>query len=245
MLTIEKRKSASKRAKDTVLFLPGLNCTGALFQPQIDAISDTKHCVVADHGSADSFENIVSSILRDSPERFSIVGLSMGGYLAFEIMRQQPERVSAMILLDTRATPDAEEDAERRRRTIDVVERGQFEALHAILWPRLVHPARAHNQNLESVVKTMMRDTGPDRFIRQQTAILNRPDYMPILSTINVPVLVGVGRQDIITPPEMSEIIASAIPEAMLSVFEDCGHLPTLEKPEILARTIIEFLHQK
>jgi pimeloyl-ACP methyl ester carboxylesterase len=234
----------SMTAKDDILFLPGLNCTSALFQPQIDAISPNWSCFVGDHGTADTMEDIVRAILAEAPRRFAVVGLSMGGYLALEIMRQQPERVSAMILLDTRAAPDSREDIERRRRTIEIVERGQFDSLHTILWPRLVHPDRVTDRILESTVKQMMADTGTVRFIRQQTALLKRPDYLPLLGKIKIPVLVGVGRQDVITPPEMSEALYAAIPGAELTIFEECGHLSTLERPELLSLTISSFLDQ-
>jgi pimeloyl-ACP methyl ester carboxylesterase len=245
VITSQKTKIIRESTRKNLLFLPGLNCTAALFEPQIKALSSSRNCIVGDHGGYDLLEEIVADILKKAPRYFSIIGLSMGGYLALEIMRQQPERVQSLVLLDTRASLDTEEDATRRRRTIEIVERGQFDALHAIFWPKLVHSDRISDIQLESVVKSMMLETGAERFIRQQTALLNRIDYLPVLPQIKVPVLVGVGRQDAITPPDMAQSTAQAIIDAKLAIFEDCGHLSTLEKPEIVTKTILDFLDQE
>jgi pimeloyl-ACP methyl ester carboxylesterase len=230
---------------ENLLFLPGLNCTSALFEPQIKALSSSYGCSVGNHGGYDRIEDIVADILENAPKRFSVIGLSMGGYLALEIMRQQPERVESIVLLDTRASSDSEEDAERRRRTIEIVERGQFDALHAIFWPRLVHSDRMGDAKLEALVKSMMHETGAERFIRQQTALLNRVDYLPVLPRIKIPVFIGVGRQDVITPPDMAYATAEAIPHAKLMIFEGCGHLSTLERPGNVTQSIRDFLHQE
>jgi pimeloyl-ACP methyl ester carboxylesterase len=227
-----------------VLFVPGLNCTAALFAPQIAALKDRAHGHVADHGVADSLEAIAASILAKAPERFALVGLSMGGYVAYEILRQQPQRVVGLALLDTRAEPDTEEEAERRRRTIALARNGQFEQLHGILWPRLVHPDRLSDKPLESTVIGMMRDTGAVRFVRQQTAVLNRADYRPLLPSIAVPTLVVVGAADVITPPEHAAKLCKAIPHARYAEITGCGHLSSLEKPEIVTRELSRLLDE-
>jgi pimeloyl-ACP methyl ester carboxylesterase len=238
-------ESVTMAATKNLLFLPGLNCTAALFEPQVKALSSSYDCKVGDHGGHDRLEDIVADILKKSPNRFSVIGLSMGGYLALEIMRQQPERVESIVLLDTRATPDTEEDAERRRRTIEIVERGQFDALHAIFWPRLVHHYRMSDVGLELIVKSMMHETGAERFVRQQTALLNRVDYLPVLSQITIPVFLGVGHQDLITPPDMAIAMSREIPHAKLTIFDDCGHLSTLEQPELVTNSIRDFLNEE
>lgn len=225
-----------------VVFVPGLNCTAALFGPQIETLKGQARCAVADHSAADDIEAIAASVLAHAPDRFALVGLSMGGYVAYEIMRQQPERVSRLALLDTRAQPDTEEDAERRRRTLALAREGRFEQLHGILWPRLVHPDRLTDAALEETVTGMMRDTGAARFIRQQTAVLNRRDYRPLLESLSVPTLVAVGAQDVITPPGHSREIASLIKGAAFAEIADCGHLSSLERPGDVNRLLASFL---
>ncbi len=225
-----------------ILFVPGLNCTGRLFAHQIEALATEHRCHVADHGVADSLEAIAASVLEAAPSHFALVGLSMGGYVALEIMRQSPERVSALALLDTRAQPDSEEEAERRRQTIALARAGRFESLHAPLWQRLVHSDRLRDAPLEAIVTGMMRDTGPERFIRQQTAILNRRDYRPFLSGIRAPTLVLVGKQDVITPPDQVRALHLAIAGSRYIEVPDCGHLSSLERPEAVTKALVELV---
>jgi pimeloyl-ACP methyl ester carboxylesterase len=227
-----------------VLFVPGLNCTSALFAPQVKALERRVHCHIADHGVADSLEAIAAAILEKAPPRFALVGLSMGGYVAYEIIRQAPDRVLALALLNTRAEPDSPEDAERRRHTIALAQGGQFEQLHGIFWPRLVHPARLVDKRLEAIVTGMMRDTGPERFIRQQTAVRNRIDYRPVLSGITVPTTIVVGSQDVITPPEHAKAIHQAINGSRYIEIDDCGHLSSLERPEAVTGFLLEILSE-
>ncbi|MFM9974543.1 MAG: alpha/beta fold hydrolase [Beijerinckiaceae bacterium] len=227
-----------------LVFLPGLNCTSALFQPQIEALASRHHCQVADNASAYSLDAIASNSLAAAPESFVLIGLSMGGYIALEMVRQQAHRIEALVLLDTRASADTPDDAQRRMKTIELAQNGQFEDLHGILWPRLVHPDRTKDQALEAIVLQMMRDTGPEQFVRQQTAVMHRPNYGGILETINIPTLIGVGLQDAITPPEMARDLAQAIPGSALVEFPQCGHLSTLEKPKEVTRAMDDFLQK-
>jgi pimeloyl-ACP methyl ester carboxylesterase len=225
-----------------VLFVPGLNCTDRLFAPQIEALLHQAHCHVADHGVADTMEEIAAAILATAPEQFALVGLSMGGYVSYEIIRQQPHRVTRLALLDTRAMPDTPEDAERRHRTIELAVGGQFDQLHGILWQRLVHPSRLADTELESIVTGMMRETGSERFIRQQTAVLNRRDYRPVLSAITIPTMVMVGAEDLITPPEHARQLNQAIRGSRYSEIGHCGHLSTLEQPRDVNAKLLPFL---
>jgi pimeloyl-ACP methyl ester carboxylesterase len=225
-----------------LVLVPGLNCTGALFSPQIAGLADAVRCHVANHGGAASLEEIAAQILAVMPPRFALAGLSMGGYVAFEMLRQAPERVTRLCLLDTRAAMDSAEDAERRRRTIALAESGRFDQLHGILWPRLVHPSRTCDAELEQVVLGMMRDTGPERFIRQQTAVLNRRDYAPVLRATRVPTLIVVGEEDAITPPDASREMQSQISGSRLEIVPDCGHLSTLEQPAAVTRLLLQWL---
>jgi pimeloyl-ACP methyl ester carboxylesterase len=225
-----------------IVFVPGLNCTAALFAPQMQAFSEVAHCHVADHGTHDSLEALASAILATAPANFQLVGLSMGGYVAFEMIRQQPHRVAKLALLDTRATMDSPENREMRLKTIDLASSGRFESLHSILWQRLVHPDRLDDQPLQDVVLQMMRDTGAERFIRQQTAVMNRIDYAALLDMIKVPTLVAVGAQDLITPPEMGRALARGIRHSRYAEIADCGHLSTLEKPGHVSSLLLDWL---
>lgn len=225
-----------------ILFIPGLNCTGALFALQIKGLEGMAECHVADHTTADTIPAIARHILSKAPEGFVLVGLSMGGYIAQEILRQAPERVRGLALLDTRASLDTPAETQTRKRTIALAEQGRFNQLHDLLWPRLVHPARLGDQALESLVKSMMQETGAAGFIRQQKAVMHRADYEPYLQQIKVPSLVLVGAQDAITPPHFARVMQDAIAGSHYVEIADCGHLASLEAPAIVTQALIDVL---
>lgn len=215
-----------------LVLVPGLNCTAELFGPQMAALAERHPISIADHATDDSIAAIARRLLAAAPPRFALAGLSMGGYIALEVMRQAPQRVDRLALLDTRASADAPEDTEIRLAAIKFAETGRFDDIHGILWPRLVHIKRLGDTDLEAVVRRMADKTGPGRFIRQQRAVMGRPDFLPGLAAIRCPTLVLVGEDDAITPRFMSEDMADAIAGAELVVVPDCGHLSTLERPQ-------------
>jgi pimeloyl-ACP methyl ester carboxylesterase len=229
---------------ETLVLVPGLNCTEALFAPQIEALSSTCRVMVADQRQDDSFEGMAARLLAQAPDRFALAGFSMGGYVSLEVLRRAPERVTHLALLDTSARADTPEAGANRERLIALAESGRFEEVHRTLWPRLVHPDRLDDKDLEAVVLRMMRDTGPDAFVRQERAIMARQDQRPMLPGIEIPTLVLVGEQDVLTPPELAREIAEAIEWASLVVVPDCGHLSTLERPEAVNHALLAWLRQ-
>lgn len=217
---------------ETLVLIPGLANTPRLYDAQIEALSPRQRIVVADHTRDDSLPGIAARLLREVPGRFALAGLSMGGYVAMEVMRQAPERVERLALLDTSARPDTPEARSDRERMIALAEAGRFEDIISRLWPRLVHPDRQGDQALRAVVAGMIREVGKDAYIRQQRAIMARPDSRPILPSIEIPTLVLVGEGDAITPPEIAREMAEMIEWSSLVVIPDSGHLSSLEKPE-------------
>lgn len=216
---------------DTLVLVPGLNCTADLFRPQIEVFSSERQVVVADNQQDDTVEAMAKRALDAAPERFALAGLSMGGYVALAMQRMAPERVTRLALLDTTARPDTEDGTARRRALMELARNGAFEKVHEALWPRLVHPDRYEDKALESIVLTMMADTGIEAFCRQQEAIIARVDSRPLLGRIDCPTLVLVGAQDVITPIDMAEEMVDAIPSASLVIVPETGHLSTLEAP--------------
>lgn len=219
---------------EPLLLIPGLNCTAALYAPQRAALGNDREILVADIGQDDTIAGFARRALAGAPDRFALAGLSMGGYVCLEILRQAPGRVTHLALLDTSARPDPDEATRRRLRLIRIAEGGRFDDVHALLWDRLVPRGRRHDAALESIVKQTMADTGPDAFIRQQRATVGRMDSRASLPAIAVPTLVLVGGRDAITPPDLSRELADGIAGAALEVVEDCGHLSTLERPEVV-----------
>jgi pimeloyl-ACP methyl ester carboxylesterase len=155
----------------------------------------------------------------------------MGGYVAQEVLRLAPERVQRLALLDTSARPDTEEQRSRRRGLIELAQKGHFKGVTPKLLPLLIHSSRLDDEALTATVTGMAERVGPDAFLRQQKAIMGRPDFRPDLPQIACPILVLCGRDDALTPLDRHKEIAAAIPGAQLVVIDGCGHLSTLEKP--------------
>lgn len=224
------------------VLIPGLLCTPALYAEQIPALWRLGPVTVADHTRDESMSAIAQRILSLAPPRFALIGLSMGGYVAFEMLRQAPERVVKLVLLDTTARPDAPEQTESRLRQIEMARAGRFDGIAQLLFPRFVAERRRDDRALQAIVRTMAEDTGSAAFVRQQTAIMHRPDSRPGLSAIACPTLVAVGADDSLTPPDRAAEMAAAIPNARQVVVPQCGHLCTLEQPKAVTEALVDFL---
>jgi pimeloyl-ACP methyl ester carboxylesterase len=166
----------------------------------------------------------------------------MGGYVAFEILRQAPARVAKLALLDTTARPDLPEQSEQRKLQIQMAQSGKFDGIAKLLFPRFVAPAHQDDRTLKRIVRTMAEDVGAEAFVRQQTAIIGRVDSRPSLAAIACPTLVLVGEQDGLTPPDRAAEMAAQIPAARQIVVPDCGHLSTLEQPDAVTGALVDFL---
>ena len=225
-----------------IVLVPGLLTSPRLFGGQLAELWRFGPLLIADHTRDDRMETIARRILAVAPSRFALVGLSMGGYIAFEIMRQAADRVVKLALLDTSARPDTPKDSERRRGQIALTKSGRFAEVPDRLLPILIHRDRQHDAALRRVVRLMAEETGPEAFIRQQRAIMARPDSRPGLAAIACPTLVLVGDSDELTPPHLSEEIAESVAGARLVVVPDSGHLTTLERPQPVTRALVEWL---
>jgi pimeloyl-ACP methyl ester carboxylesterase len=166
----------------------------------------------------------------------------MGGYIAFEIMRQAPQRVAKLALINTQARPDTPEATARRRGQIAAVEAGGFNSGIEAMYPGFVHPSRRDDAALRQLVREIADDVGPDAFVRQLTAVMGRPDSRPTLAFIRCPTLVLTGDEDNTIPNSLSVEMANGIPGAKLVILTACGHLPQVEQPQATADALVEWL---
>jgi pimeloyl-ACP methyl ester carboxylesterase len=224
--------------------VPGLLASPRLYAEQIPALWRLGPVILATHTRDDSMGGIARRILASAPKRFALAGLSMGGYVCFEILRQAPARVVKLVLLDTSARSDTPEQSEQRRSQIGMARTGRLSEIADALFPRLVHARRWGDESLRRIWRAMVQEVGDEGFISQQTAIMGRPDSRAELATIRCPTLAIVGDGDLLTPPERAEEIANGIPRARLSVIRDSGHLSTLEQPAAVTRSMVEFLSE-
>lgn len=226
-----------------LLLLPGLLCDARLWDGVMPALAGLAAPRVADLTRADSLAGLAEdalALMEDAPV-FALAGLSMGGYVALEIMRRAPARVARLALLDTSARPDTPEQTARRRGLLELSAKGGFRGVTPRLLPLLVHPDRVEGP-LGAEVMAMAERVGPAAFLRQQTAIMHRPDARPRLGAIAVPTLVACGAADALTPPELHSEMAGLIPGARLRHFADAGHLPPMEVPAAAGAALAEWL---
>ena len=215
-----------------LLLVPGLACTADLWAPQIAAFGGRYDCRVADHSKGATMAEIAANILVQAPPQFMLCGLSMGGYLSFEIMRQAPQRVRKLALLDTQATPEGEAQRANRYARMEAARSGGMTKLAELQWEQLVHPMRYADARLKDDIRRMALDTGTEVYLRHCAAIMNRVDSRRDLSKIKVSTLVLAGDKDQLTPPEKAQEMADGIAGATLVIVPDCGHMSTMERPE-------------
>ncbi len=215
-----------------------------LYAAQVAALEADYECTVFAFRDHDSLGGMAEELLAKVPAHFTLIGLSLGGYLAFEIIRRQLQRLERLVLMDTTAVAD--HPARRAGRLADIakVREGGIEALLPELPARWLHPAHAQRVELTNLMSAMARSIGARGQFNQQAAMLARPDSHDDLARVMVPTLVTCGRNDPVTPVRDHQAMAARIPGARLEIIENCGHLSTIEQPESVNRVLIDWLRK-
>lgn len=231
-------------AATPLVLVPGLLCDNRLWRHQAEHLADLADPMIADITNCASVLEMARTVLDAAPPggRFALTGLSMGGYVALEIMRIAPERISRLALLDTSARADTPERTATRRELIELSHEGRFDEVPRKLLPNIVHPDRLDDERLTSTVFAMAKAVGPEAFVRQEEAIIGRPDSREDLPSIACTTLVLCGREDALTPVRLHEEMAALIPGSRLHVIDECGHLSALERPEEVTAALREWL---
>ena len=216
--------------KTPVVLLPALLCNAELFAHQIKALEKTCAFFVPESGTDADVGDAARRILDQAPDRFILGGISMGGYISFEILRRAPERVAGLILMDTNARSDP--PASREKRLI-MMETAKKEGIESVISPALLEIVRPENRSdaLTHILIRMALAMGVEKYVNEQTLIMNRPDSTALLPEISCPVLVMGGKDDLLSPPDAMDEIASAIPDSVRVTIENSGHLPPVESP--------------
>jgi pimeloyl-ACP methyl ester carboxylesterase len=225
-----------------VLLLPGLLEDADAFPIPLAAMREVTPCLVADLTRADTIAGLAHEALKQAPPGpISLAGHSMGGYVALEILRQAPERIERLALINTNARPDSPESTENRKRLIDLAER-DFKSVIQTLMPKLLTDEHLKDLDITGVIAEMALGTGKEAFIRQERAIMGRIDSRPHLPRIKCRTLVIAARHDVLMPVEILEELARGIPKATLSIVEDSGHMAPLEQPQEVAELLVAWL---
>lgn len=225
-------------SKTPLLLVPGLLCSPRLFARQVEALAGVATMVVPDWREAplsvwDNWEAAGRWVLSKAPaEKFALAGLSLGGMLAAEIMKQVPERVTRLALFDTAMTGQTDAERAVRQGRIRMAEQGHFGVVLGLQLSRFVPAYRLSDKALIDEVIAMCSEIGVEIYKRQEAIAIARPDRRGDLAAIKCPTIVVCGRDDAATPLALSEEIARGIKGSTLHVVEQCGHLVTMERPE-------------
>jgi pimeloyl-ACP methyl ester carboxylesterase len=212
-----------------VVLLPALLCDSELYATQLPTLTDLADPLVVTWAERD-MARAAALVLERGPARFVLAGTSAGGNLALEVLAAAPARVAGLWL--TGVNPGRHADPDGARLMQQRVRAGEFEAVLDVLAARCVHAAGARADEALGVLRAMARRAGPDVFLRQSEAVITRRDRWDVLTGLDVPTLLLWGREDAFASVETARAIADRVRDARLVVVDDCGHLPTLERPE-------------
>ncbi len=217
-------------------------CDARVWEDQARSLSAIGEVRIADFYGFDSIDAMARSVLDAVPGPIDVVGHSMGGRVAFQVMRLAPERVRRFAVLDTGVhLPNAAEPA-KRQVLVDLAWQQGMDALAAAWLPPMVHPARHGDAALMGSLREMVLAATPAIFEGQIRALLGRPDAREVLARIACPTLVLCGRQDEWSPLARHEEIAGSIPGAELVAIEESGHMVTVEQPAAVSQALLRFL---
>ena len=229
-----------------LVLLPGMMCDERMFASQIRAFADERLVQVADISQADSMSAIANQVLSQAPDVFALAGLSMGGIVAMEILRQAPHRVERLALLDTNPKAEELEVQINRNRQILCVENGELnELMHSEMFPHYLAESlpEIQTQNILSLCAEMAMNLGAEAFICQSRALQNRLDQQEVLSQYQRPSLVLMGDQDTLCPLDRHQLMNTLLVDSTLVVIEKAGHLTTLEQPEAVNLALKNWLY--
>lgn len=226
-------------SKNHVIFVPGMASDGRLWQPVIDRVSDIVEPTIA-RCSGESIADFADEILADAPARFSIAGISMGGYVALEVALRGDARLAGVALLNTNARPASPLQVQRSTALLDDARRGLFDAVV----DKLAETVAGGKADVAALAAAMARTVGNDGYLRLQRAVLDRLDRRSELRRIAVPTLVISGDEDRISAPSLANEIARTVPGAELEIFP-CGHLSTVEVPDLVSASLRDWISRR
>lgn len=215
-----------------LLFLPGMMCDARLFAPQIAALSAHRAIMSCPAGGHDSMQALAGDILSYAPPRFALAGLSMGGILAMEVLRQAPDRITRLALMDTNPLAELDEVKARRGPQIAAVQQGRLaDVMRDQMIPNYLH-APDPDGPIPALCLRMALDLGPQVFVNQSLALRDRPDQTQVLRDYRGPTLILCGESDRLCPVARHRLMHELLPHATLQIVSNAGHLPVLEQPE-------------
>jgi 3-oxoadipate enol-lactonase len=238
-----------------ILFIHGFPLNRTMWAPQVSALVERSRCIAADlRGFGESSvrppysmdqyaDDLIHLLDQLHIDKVIVVGLSMGGYVSFALWRRHKHRIRALVLADTKATADNEETLAKRRKTIDLARSEGATAVANLQIASLVgKTTREKNPDTYDAVHRMIAQSNVDGIVGGLEAMMARPDSTATLETIDVPTLVIVGEEDVLTPPNEAKAMQQRIAGSRLEVIEHVGHLSNMERPAAFNHVLTEFL---
>ncbi len=228
-----------------LMLIPGLACDAVMWQAQLQVLPAHFRTRVTDvHARHDTIEDMARALLDETPGDLVLCGASMGGIVAMEVVRQAPRRIKGLALLGTNARPETGDIRKMRELAIVLFESGRAAEVLRANVPLAFHASRATDAQLAQTYLDFVLRAGAAQLVRQNRAIMSRPDARAHLPSVSCPVLVLCGDSDQLTPPECSREIASLIPAAQLEMVPQCGHMLTMEQPGIVNAALLRWLRR-
>jgi len=227
-----------------LVLLPGMMCDARLFAPQVADLACDYDVTVMGIGGHDNMADLAGAVLADAPPRFALGGLSMGGIVAMEVLRQAPTRVAGLALMDTNPLAEADSVKQWRVPQMEKVRAGQLDkVMREEMKPRYLTDGPQRAAILDLCME-MALDLGADVFLNQSVALQTRPDQTETLRAADLPTLVLCGRDDSLCPVARHELMYDLVTGSTLEIIEGAGHLPTLERPKQTTAALVRWMEE-
>lgn len=228
--------------ESALVLIGGVATDESLWDDQVGALAGIADChPVLAHGT--TIAAMADHVLAQVPAGpLALVGHSMGGYVALAIQRRHPERATRLALINSASNTEGEAQRHARQALLTTVHERGFEAMLDRLIPAMVAPDTLRDEAMMKRLGAMVRRAGGERFVREQTAVMNRPEAQSALGSIGVPTLVVVGDRDRIVPPDLGAETAARIPGATLRRLARCGHIAPVERADAIADLLAAWL---
>lgn len=230
------------------LLLPGLICDYAVWTSQEEALNAENIATqVVDFGDLNRLHHMATHALASAPDKFILIGHSMGGRVALEVARQAPERIKALILMDTGYLPLAKGDKGQQEvdSRLALVEKAKNQGMREMgeEWMQgMVLPAHLKNEALCNDILDMIERKTDTQFAAQQSALINRQDATDVLKNLNCPTCFICGDQDAWSPLDRHYEMAKLVPGSNVFSIKNSGHMSTIEQPQRVNEVILSWL---
>jgi len=224
-----------------IVLIPGALATPKFWYNQEKYLHGKHNIHHLDNFYAESITEMAEKIIQNLPDKSVLIGFSLGGYIAIELIKLVPDRISKLVLINSGARSISTKGQLERERSIDLIKNGKFDFLIKLIFKNSIYDKDKY-QELLPFLKEMAIEVGPKRYLQQLTAIVNKPDHSKVLSNVQCPTLLLASKNDLVMPNERSEHMSEYINNSQLIYLDNCGHMSPLEQPDKVNQIISDWL---